>query len=441
MPQSFIRPQAIIARLNNRLTGHLLLFAIFLLLFVPLFRPVVSLLDPVGYYAWARTIIIDGDLNVGNEYAHYGINAPNTPTGLTHNQWSAGSALLWLPAMFATHLFVEASNTVSADGYSWPYPFAASLTSALAGFLATLFTYRASLRFFQPLAALLATLGAWLATPLVFYQYHQPLMAHANDAFISAAILLTWLIARNRQFPAHLQVLHGALIGLSIWIRPQNGLFVVIFGLDIVFDTLRSGWRTQLPRTVWLASGCALLTVPLLLFWRIVFGSWLLNTYDATEGGSFNWLATHAVDVLFSSDRGLFVWTPIAVLSLLGIYALYQRNQRLAVLFSLFALGQFYVISSWSVWAGGDAFGPRFWLVLMPFCGLTLAALLDRIIQNQPRTALPLLGLISCFILWNFLLMLQYSLGVVAPTGEVDLALMVRNQFTLVPQLILDAIR
>ena len=434
--------------------GWRLVVVIYLALFIPLFRPVMSFSDPVGYYSWARSLLIDGDLNVANEFLYYEMGKmPVTATGYTHNQWAAGSSLLWLPGMLAAHVSVSALEPLGipivADGYSWPYLGAASLTSTVAGLGAVLISYHLARKLFGGFAALLASVVIWLASPLVFYQYHQPLMSHANDACLGALFVWVWWTARDHDFSPRWMLLLGVIIGVAVWVRPQNAILLLAVLLESAFDlalTIRrgvgkAGAGRAFRRIMPLSMGFAVLFLPLMLFWHEVYGAWLVNSYQAVGGGDFDWRASHVWEVLLSTNRGLFVWTPVALFSVIGVRWLFQVDRRLTRLLCSIALLHLFVISSWSVWYGGHAFGPRFWVALTPFFASSLAALVNHLdgTLRAPRSLL--LGLGSAFVVWNFLLMLQYSTGLVAPTGPVDLGALIRNQFAVTPKMLEQLVR
>jgi hypothetical protein len=419
---------------------------IFLALFVPLFRPVVSVIDPVGYYSWARSALIDGDLDVTNEFTYYGMDkwVPTTPTGYLHNQWSAGSSWIWLPAMSVVHLVLSLGArlgmSIPTDGYSWPYALAASLTTAFTGLAAVLLTYHLARQFFSDFASLVSAIAVWLATPLVFYQYHQPIMSHANDALLNALFVLIWLYVRKSGYSAIPVLGLGVVIGAAVWVRAQNGVLLFVVLLEIGYDLfveirMNADIRSVLARSGLLLVGFGIPFVPLLAFWHRVYGAWVVNTYEASGGGFFDWRAKHMLDVLISTDRGLLVWTPIIALCAIGVLRLYAIERRLTLVLGGIALLQWYVIGSWSAWYGGDAFGPRFWIALTPFWGLSLAALVNHLDRSTFRRRFILASAMALFIGWNFLLMLQYSLGIVAPSGPVDLRVMVNNQFMIAPQI------
>lgn len=436
-------------RHTHRPTAWQIVGGIAFLLLLPLFRPVVAPIDPVGYYAWARSLLIDGDLDVANEFEHYDMpeGAPRTSTGYLHNQWPAGSGLLWLPAMGLAHAAATGLSQlglpVAPDGYSWPYAWSAALTSVAAGLGAVLLTYRLSRRFAGRYAALSSVLLIWLATPLVFYQYHQPYMSHALDACLNALFIRVWLWTEEGDRPRLSMVVLGIIIGAAVWVRPQNGVLLIAVGIILVYDAAvrqlasddRPGVDRVAVKAIGLFVGFVALTAPLLFFWRRVYGQWIVNTYHIASGDSFDWRAPYVLHVLFSTDRGLFVWMPVSVFCIAGIWWLRKRVPRLTVLLSLVALMHLYVIGSWSSWSGGDAFGPRFWIAQLPFFGLALAALIDHLDHGPGRGRVGLSVLAAALIAWNLLLMLQYSVGLLPPSGTVRLDTMVEQQAIVLPQL------
>jgi len=91
-----------LARLDK---GILILIIIFLVAFLVLFKPWIHGFDTVAYYSWLRSAVIDGNLQMSDEFTHYGYGAERgtAPTGYTYNEWAVGSAVLWSPFFLAAH--------------------------------------------------------------------------------------------------------------------------------------------------------------------------------------------------------------------------------------------------------------------------------------------------------------------------------------------------
>jgi hypothetical protein len=149
-----------------------LLIAILFLGFVA-FRPEVQAFDPMGYYSWLRSVVIDGDLDVANEYAHYDRTwmGRTTVTGHRDNPFAIGAAILWSPLYLLAHNLSLVGRMfgldLSSDGYALQYVVAVSLASVLYAFVGILLTYRLTCQFFKTEIAGLAVAAAWLASPSV----------------------------------------------------------------------------------------------------------------------------------------------------------------------------------------------------------------------------------------------------------------------------------
>lgn len=76
--------------------------------------------------------------------------------------------------------------------------------------------------------------------------------------------------------------------------------------------------------------------------------------------------------LLFSDERGLFVYTPIFILSLLGIYSRVRRKKMSLEMSMLIAalVVHIFLYSSWGDPAGGWAFGPRYLIPSMAILSL-----------------------------------------------------------------------
>ncbi len=446
---------------GSRSTGRglTLLLGCYFIGLILLFRPVIHGVDPVGYYSWLRSAVIDHDLDVANEFAHYVEVTPGfaywkstmptayerkTPTGYQHNQWSVGPAMLWLPLYSVAHGLVSVAHALGVpippDGYSWPYVLAAALSSTLYGLFAVLLIYRLGRNHFSEFTSTLAALVIWFATPLVFYMYSSPLMSHATDAFANALCLTAFARTRQGASPKEYLVL-GLAIGLATWVRTQNIALFVATAVLIASEWLtreklpglsaRSYALTAIRNITALAAGAGLLILPLSLFRRVVFGAWIVNAYLLpTDAECLKWTAPHLLEVLFSTNRGVFLWMPVSTLALVGLWQFRKMEPRLALFAALMLAQNLYVTGNWCAWSGGSSFGPRLWCNMVAPLGLGLGGLLHAW-ARRPRWALG--SVASFFVVWNLLLLVQYSLNTIPRSGPVNVQQMVVGQFTVIP--------
>jgi hypothetical protein len=308
------------------------------------------------------------------------------------------------------------------------------------GTTALLLTYSVCREFFDRTLSVWSTLSVWLAGTLVFYMYSHPLMSHANDAFAFALLVYTWI--RTRKSPGMAgPLLRGAAAGLAALIRQSNAVFVLLLLAEYGVDGLRSCLDRRRPAALLRALTRMALTggawwvtfAPQVFTWRIVFGEWIVvNPYAGGAGVGFDLLRPHILQVLLSTNRGLFTWTPLMLPAAMGLALLWKSERRLTLLLAGWFLAQLYIVASWGAWSGSVAFGQRFFTNMLPVFALGLAALLRAV---STRFGMRCVEAALClFIVWNGLLIARYAIGDVPRSGQVPLRQLLLGQFTVVPR-------
>jgi hypothetical protein len=120
-------------------------------------------------------------------------------------------------------------------------------------------------------------------------------------------------------------------------------------------------------------------------------------------GEGFNFAHPHFIDILFSYRKGLFVYTPLILVSLLGgLVYLYQQNKFSFWAFLLFFLVVTYILSSWGCWYFGGSYGLRAYIDFFPIFMLGFAFFL-----NSSRSILLKIIFITAALLSTALNLLQ----------------------------------
>jgi hypothetical protein len=311
--------------------------------------------DPVHYYSFLRSAIFDGDLRLANDYERLGWAGHEG-----ENAQPIGAPLLWSPVVLVVHAGREASRLFgqsAPDGTEPVYAAAVSLATFAYG-VAGLFVLMAALRrFVSPAAALWATVLAWVATPLRFYLSVVPTMAHGIEFF--AAALTLWTYLRLRATPSadarplvRAAAWCGAACGLTFLARSQDGLLLIIPGLELV---LRLRSRDDRRRTVGalaaVAGAFAVVALPQLLAWQAMFGRPLLVPHERLHGAAFMSLGhPRLLDALFDARGGLFATHPVLLAAGLGLALLARRDARYVLTILPVLLAQWYVNASVFDW-------------------------------------------------------------------------------------------
>jgi hypothetical protein len=435
-----------------------LLFFLFLLT-LPLANPWVRG-DGVGYYAYLRSTLIDHDMRFENDFlaanesfviSHVDAQGRLLPrlytkTGYIENHFSVGPAILWAPVMIAVHGTVLLADhfgaQVAADGYSRPYLLAMAFTTACYGFLSLLLAFRIARKYFDDPWTFLATVGIWMASSLPIYMYFNPSWSHAFSAFTVALFLWYWDRTRLQRTAGQWAIL-GLLAGLMGNVYYPNVILLIFPALEIVHlllpkqpDPGRPMFPIQtlaLRCGIFFAAFLAALS-PTFITRQIIYGSPFESGYPAIW--TWNWTSPALIKVLFSSDHGMFSWTPILILAVVGIAFLIRRDALLGAGCLVTFLAYYYFIASYPDWDGLSSFGNRFFVSLTPIFILGLAALLGAFSNWLGKTtravavACPVLALL---IIWNAGFIFQWGTHMVPARGEISWSSMVHNQVVDVP--------
>jgi len=218
--------------------------------------------------------------------------------------------------------------------------------------------------------------------------YFNPSWSHAHSAFMVALLFWYWLKTREQRTLLQWMVL-GAVAGLMLNVYYANAMLLGLVGMEaaISLASLAKDSRQGASETVGatfpkLLASYAVFAGTLLVCLLPVFVTKHLIYGSSTESGYipislWNWTSPFFFQILFSTNHGLFSWTPILVLSAIGLFLFCRKNPRVGgpVLFS--SLAFYYFMSSYPDWAGISSFGNRFFVSLTVFFVLGLAVFVE----------------------------------------------------------------
>ena len=445
-------------RRNSPRRSRWLLVLVFTLS-LPAVTPRLYAADEIEYFAYLRSWWFDRDLSFDNEYRYFydhGIARAfgfretfldrTTSTGLRVNFGTVGCAILWTPFYAAADLAVTGAgrfgSEVAADGFSRPYLAAVTYGSAVYGFLAVLISVWVARRVVGH--GTLAAALVWVSTPLLFYMYLAPGMAHACSAFMAAAFVAAWLLVRERWTVGGVIAL-AAIGALMAMVREQDALLGIGPALDFAVTLGRAVARRDrhAARRLLLgaAAGLAIFAVvylPQALAYTVLYG----HLGPAPEVSSkMDWAAPHAIEVLLSAEHGLVAWTPMTALALCGLVWLAWRPEAggrldrasarwIGLLALLMVAGQIYVNGSIETWTQAGAFGQRRFVGLTVLFVLGLAHLFAAARGRFPQAIVAVLA--GACLWWNLGLMAQFGAGMM-DRQRLELRRNAYNTFVAVP--------
>ena len=204
----------------------------------------------------------------------------------------------------------------------------------------------------------------------------QALWQHGPSQLLLAASL--YCLVRGMEQPKW-AAFSGLTLGWAVLCRPTDLLIVIplaVYVLHVHRDQALRFTLLVLPAATFMA---------LYSFWY--FGSVTRMGY-ATGFFSGNSWATPFFEglpgILLSPSRGLFVYSPIFLFSLIGIFLAWRAAESLLLKYlSIAVVLEVALYSKWTIWWGGWSFGPRLLADITPLLALLLLPAF-RYIRERP---------------------------------------------------------
>jgi hypothetical protein len=340
--------------------------------------------DGYGYYAYLPCIFIYHHLDFNRavqEAQKINPGATGFVSPIFQNKvvdkYFPGTAILLTPffliAYWLSHLL-----GYSTGGYE--FPFQASVAIGALFYLAIgLIFIRKLFKEFQISEFVISITLPLLVfgSNLLYYATMEPSMSHIYS-FSITAIFLYFSKKSIDNFRLKNLIFMTVAMSILLLIRPTN-LLSLIFIPFLAGDIKKTKefvliFFKSKKIFILFAIAASILSMQLVL-WYAETGHLFLYSY---QGESFDFKKPHFFDILFSYEKGWFVYTPLMFIALLGgLIILFRQNRfRFSIaLFSFFIIT--YVLSSWWMWTYSGDFGLRAFVDFYAFYAILLAILLN----------------------------------------------------------------
>ena len=144
--------------------------------------------------------------------------------------------------------------------------------------------------------------------------------------------------------------------------------------------------------------------------YRQATGSWLTFPYGGLDIG-FTFRSPHLLGVLFSTQKGLFFWSPALLLAVAGVVVARGWARNLVVPGAIVLALDTYLIASWGDWQFGGSYGHRGFTDAFGLLAIFLAACFAWTAQ-QPRRVRFVAAGSAIAVALSIVQMLQYWRGV-----------------------------
>ena len=381
--------------------------------------PMLIVGDGKGYYAWVRSVILDGDIDFTNDYKLLyppdtppGYMGVRTPNGLVSNIYSIGMAIIEIPGLLLAHCITVLLFPEKADGVSLLYQICVTWPLIALILFSFHLLYRAMLSLgASKLWAFWFCITALVGSNLIHYVAKEPTMSHgAGVALINILVFLITRYDMETHLPSWVKIIRlGLLTGLLLLVRNSN---IVILAPITALAFLYCRFKARDILCIAAVAIPVTILQPVALYF--LWGEPRLTPYYQA---AFNSGLPGITVTLFSLRHGLFIINPwYAVLLVFALWGLSVpgrlRNLSLWTLISFTGLS--IINGLWSFSMFGHCFGSRAFIELLPM--LSVAGSLVAAEKNVCHRRI--LALITCMLisivlniyLWLGFLLRAYSI-------------------------------
>jgi len=367
--------------------------------------------DGLWYYSFAHSLAFDLDVDLSNQYVRLGIDGASgsqrvRETGLPRYTFPVGGPVSWVPWIWLGHgaAFIANLHGVSTvyDGFSDPYFHTVAFGNLLIGWLGLLVLDRFLRRWFDDHVALLTTLGIGLGSFLGWYLAYHAIYTHALTFCLIAVFLERW--SAGPETVKDYAVL-GLVLGFATCVRWQNGVFGLLLAPALISRLRERNWTALGAFALGLSA-----LLPQLLSWKQIFDRFYIGVPLGAD--YMRWGDPFLTETLFSSRHGLFSWSPLLLIAVIGLAGFVRRDLRVGVPLAAILLVLTYVNSSVADWWAGGSFGARRFDSVLPILALGLATSIAYgidLVRRRPTAVIAVTLLL--FLTGNALLMEQYRKG------------------------------
>lgn len=371
--------------------------------------------DVNGYYLYLPAVFIYNDIHFRfvdqnpHQFDRKYFLYPTSKGGYL-NKYPPGVAFFYLPFFLVAHGISWLAG-LDTSGYSPLYRLSVIFSNVFFGAAALWLLSRWLARYFSTFTVNVTVASVGLATNYFFYTSWVSGLTHVYLFFLFVLIIIHtdgWLQSGKWQ---HLMWICVAL-GWATMIRPTEILVGVVPAWLIVRQLYLNKFkrfghfiiRQMLPG---LAVFFAML-MPLFIYWKLATGHWLHYSYEQ-EGFYFD-RPEQIIYGLFGFRKGWFVYTPIALFFVAGIFTLQTSPfKHWQVPIGIYALANIYVVLSWWCWWYGGCFGQRAFIPMLAILSLPFASLVEQVVQYKHHLKGLTLAVWALFTFFNIFQSLQYK--------------------------------
>ncbi len=366
--------------------------------------------DSLGYYLYLPSHFIYHDVShlkwfpeIAKAYQLPGnfYQASMQPNGNYVFFYSMGVAIIQLPFFFIGHWCAGALG-YAQDGFSAPYQISVCIGMIFYSVVGLCFLRSVLLHYFSDAIAASVLLLVTLATN--YLQYTAVDGGFTHGYLFAVFCVLLFFSVKWHSIPSLTNSFAiGFLVGLTVVIRVTDLLVILV---PIFWNTSTKELRTEKWKLIrsnkkFLLTaiiGGFLPLIPQLIYWKAVTGKWIHQM-----GSKWDFLLPH-FQVLVGFEKGWFIYTPVTLLMVAGLFFMREKNFRRGVL--IYFLLNVWLVCAWHMWRYGGSYSARALMQSMAVMALPLGTFIERFSKGKMKWLILVVGIYLCvvnvFQIWQY---------------------------------------
>ncbi len=357
--------------------------------------------DGIGYYSFLPAIFKYKNYDFYKIIRTYTPNVVGTTkNGFVMNDFEIGSSIVWFPVYLVSNLFdSESISIVFTNFYSSILGF---------GSLFIFFKFLTNKLNFSKKFSLFICLTLLLGTPLLFYSYSIPQNPHTTIACLCSLYLYFLLSKKVNSSYYQRYLLLGLLLGLISAVRVQRIILGICVGIEIIQQLMRrKNFKESFLYSSVFVVGFLIGFSPQLINSVVLFSRLLpIKLYTISLN---KYIFSSLYEILFSSYHSVLLWTPLIIISFIGLIFGLKENFVVSLSTILIFIIDTFILATVVSPGGGSSFGIRYYTDLVFILGLGIYFLFNFL--QQKKCVFFGVVITSICSVWSFILFVLSTSG------------------------------
>ncbi len=324
-------------------------------------------------------------------------------------RYTMGLAILKAPFFFLGHLTAMIGGW-ETDGFSKPYAFFIHAGSICYSIFSLVLLRKILKFYFSENTTALTLLFLFFGTNLMIHLgcYGQEAMPHGYALFLYTVIIFC-TVRYYQNFKRKYIIYLGLSMGILILSRPSELVCLLIPLLWGVTSgkTLHDRLKLilQKRKEVYILVGI-LLSIGMMqfIYWFVETGQLFFSSYN-NPGEGMVFLRPYILEMLFSYRKGWWVYTPLMLLSIAGVWFMIKPGYSFTWTVIAYIVVTIYIVGSWSNYWYAESFSQRSMIPSYAIMALMLAAIIERLVGVKYYIFIGIciaLTMLNIFQSWQF---------------------------------------